>query len=325
MLTLVIRSGTAARRRLDVSAAATLGSASIPDDTGVLPNHAVTRPNGAGGIDVVLQPGATAWVNEAPVLGDTVALRPGDLICLGSTWLELEHPVLSSASVLFHLELDRLLPLDHDGGTVSPRSGGTFDTRQVAAALLAVALWGMHDYGLVRIEPLPQEDPLLGGPFVPIGVTPTAHAAERYGIEAQIIRTLTGPLRLDQIVARWFPVSRLSPYATDHERRRYRDRSHLDPWGTVVDWAVDGMASAGMLASPPQEKPGFLGMQTESSRKSDSKIAVLRPDALTSYGHFSDRWVQRWLDFYAREQWFADALVKESARVLKRAQYIDPD
>ena len=325
MPTLVIRSGTAARTRLDVSAAATLGSASIPDDAGVLPHHAVARPNAAGGIDLTLQPGASAWMNDEPVVAETVALRPGDLICLGETWLELEHPVLSSASVMLHLELDRIVPPVVGAGTVSPRTGQTFDTKQVSAVLLGAALWGMHDYGLVRIEPLPQEDPLLGGPYVPVGITPVAHASERYGIEKRVIDTLTGPLRLDQIVSRWFPVTRLSAYASDRERRHYRGRSHYDPWGTVVDWAVDGMERAGMLMEAPKEKPGFLGMQTESSWKSDSKIAVLRPDVLPTYGRYSEQWVRRWFDFHAREQWFGDALVKECARVLKRAKYVDPD
>ena len=323
MPTLVIRSGTATRTRLDVSAPATLGSASIPDDTAVLPHHAVVRPNASGGIDLTLQPGAAAWVNDLPVADETVALRPGDLVCLGSTWLELEHPVLSSASVLLHLELDRIVHPVGGAGTTSPRTGQTFDTRQVSAILLAAALWGMREYGLIRLEPLPQEDPLLGGPFVPIGITPAAHAAERYGIEKEIIETLTGPLRLDQLAGRWFPANRLRANASESERRRYAGQSHFDPWGTVVDWAVAGMDQSGMLASPPKEKPGFLGMQTESSLKSDSKIAVLRPDVIEVYGRYSGRWVQRWFEFHASEQWFADALVKEAARVLKRAQYID--
>lgn len=325
MPTLVIRSGNAARRRLDVSSDSTLGSASIPDDTGVLPHHAVSRPNATGGIDVSLQPGATAWLNDEPVTGDTFSLRPGDMVCFGSTWLELEHPVLASASVLLHLELDRLGHPAERGGTISPRSGRAFDTRQVAAVLLSAALWGMHEYGLVRLEPLAQEDPLLGGPFVPIGVSPAAHATERYGIEKQIIATLSAPMRLDQIVSRWFPIERFSVYANDRQRRYRRNRSHYDPWGTVVDWAVDGMEKSAMLASPPQEKPGFLGMQTESSMKSDSKIAVLRPETLATYSRFSERWAQSWLDFHQREPWFANALVTEAARVLKRAQYIDRD
>lgn len=323
MPVLVVRNGTAARRRLDIAAPATIGADSLPDDLAVLPHHAVVRPNASGGLDVELTPGAGAWINDGVRTDETFVLRPGDLMCLGSTWLELEHPVLTSASVMLHLELERLVGNAGKGGTVAPRTGQGLETRDVASVLLAAALWGMAEYGLIRLEPLPQEDPFLGGPFVPVGITPIAPETERYGIESRVIQSVAGPVRLDQLVAGWFPMHRLSPYATDLERRRHRSRSHLDPWGTVVDWAVDGMDKAGMLATSPQEKPGFLGMQTDSSLKSDSKIAVLRPEVLVSYGRYSDLWVQRWFRFHAEQQWFADALVKECARVLRRAQYVD--
>lgn len=313
MPTLIVRNGTAARTRLDVSAPATLGSASLPDDLAILPRHCVTSPGAGGTLEVTLEPGATAWLNDDLAPEGPFTLRPGDMLGLGTTWLELEHPVLTSASVMLHLEIERLNAEPGKGGTIAPRHG--YETRQISGLLLAAAFWALREYGLVRLDALPQEDPLLGGPYVPVGVTPLARTT-RYGIEARILDSLVGPLRVDQIVKSWFPMRRI---------RANRYQSHYDPWGDVVDYAVDGMAAAGMLDAPPEEKRGFMGMQWDSNLKSDSKRAVVRPETFTAYGRYSDRWLQRWFAFHAAEQWFGDALVRECTRALGKAQYIDRD
>lgn len=313
MPTLIVRNGSAARRRLDVSAPSTLGSASLPDDIAVLPRHCVTTPGAGGTLEVTLEPGATGWVNDDPAPETTFTLRPGDMLGLGTTWLELEHPVLTSASVMLHLEVERLNAEQGKGGTVAPRTGQGYETRQVSAVLLAAAFWSLREYGLVRLDALPQEDPLLAGPFIPIGVTQLA-TSPRYGIEARILASLVRPMRVDEIVKMWFPIRRI---------RADRYQSHYDPWGDVVDYAVDGMAAAGMLMAQPEEKRGFLGMQWDTNLKSDSKRAVVSPEVFTAYGRYSDRWLQRWFGFHSAEQWFGDALVKECARALQRAQYID--
>lgn len=313
MPTLIVRNGSAARRRLDVSAPATLGSASLPDDLAILPRHCVTTPGAGGTLEVTLEPGATAWLNDGVAPEGPFTLRPGDMLGLGATWLELEHPVLTSASVMLHLEIERLNAEVGKGGTIAPRTGQGFETRQISAVLLAAAFWALREYGLVRLDALPQEDPMLAGPFIPIGVTPLA-TTTRYGIEARILAALVRPLRVDEIVKLWFPVRRI-------HGNRYQN--HYDPWGDVVDYAVDGMGAAGMLDAQPEERRGFLGLQWDTNLSSDSKRAVVRPDVFATYGRYSDRWLQRWFGFHAAEQWFGDALVRECARALRRAQYID--
>lgn len=315
MPTLIVRNGTAARSRLDVSAPATLGSASLPDDLAVLPRHCVSTPGAGGTLEITLEPGATAWLNEGPAPEGPFTLRPGDMLSLGSTWLELEHPVLTSASVMLHLEIERLNAEPGKGGTIAPRTGQGYETRQISAVLLAAAFWALRDYGLVRLDALPQENPLLGGPYFPIWVTPLAQTT-RYGIEARILGSLDRPVRVDQVVKSWFPMRRI---------RAGHYQSYTDPWGDVVDYAVDGMSAAGMLEAQAEEKRGFMGMQWDSNLKSDSKRAVVRPEAFTSYGRYSDKWLQRWFAFHTAEQWFGDALVKECARCLKQAQFIDRD